>query len=113
MKKILLCLLVMFCLCGCGKKLTCTYEEDYEDIQIRNKMVFNFKDNTYKEIDKMIFEDDISANEYLEDVSDYIEEYNLVLDGNVIVSELEDSFSTEKTKKEIKEQYESYDYECK
>ena len=113
MKKILLCLLVMFCLCGCGKKLTCTYEEDYEDIQIRNKMVFNFKDNTYQQIDKMIFEDDTSANDYFEDVSDYIDEYNLVLDGNVIVSELEDSFSTEKTKKEIKEQYESYDYECK
>ena len=111
MKRILLCFLVLFCVCGCGKKLTCTYEEDYEDIQIRNKTVFNFKDNTYKQIDKMIFEDEESAKEYLEDVSDYIEEYNLVLDENVIVSQLEDTFT--KDKKSIEEQYESYDYECK
>ena len=110
MKKILLCLLVLFCVCGCGKKLICTYEEDYEDIQIRNKMVFNFKDNTYQQIDKMIFQDEESAEDYFEDVSDYIEEYNLVLDGNVIVSELEETFT--KDKKSIKEQYESYDYEC-
>lgn len=104
---------VVFCLCGCGKKLTCTYEEDYEDIKIRNKTVFNFKDNTYQEIDKMIFENDESAEEYFEDVSEYIDEYNLVLDGNIIVSELEDSFDTEKTKKEVKEQYEASDYKCK
>ncbi|MBQ9072133.1 MAG: hypothetical protein IJY25_03140 [Bacilli bacterium] len=113
MKRILLCLLFLFCVCGCGKKLTCTYEEDYEDIQIRNKMVFNFKDNTYQQIDKMIFQNEESAEDYFEDVSDYIEEYNLVLNDNIIVSELEDSFGDEKSKKEIKEQYESYDYECR
>lgn len=113
MKKILLVTMLCFCLCGCGKKLTCTYEEDYEDIKIRNKIVFNFKDNTYKEIDKMIFLDEDSAEDYFNDVSEYVEEYNLVLDSNIIVSELEDSFNTEKTKKEIKEQYESYEYKCK
>ena len=113
MKKILLCLLVIFTLCGCGKKLTCTYKQDYEDIKIKNKIEFNFKDNTYKQIDKMIFEDEKSAKEYFEDVSEYVEEYNLVLDGNMIISELEDSFSNEKNKKEVKKQYEGYDYECK
>lgn len=113
MRKILLCALIVFCLCGCGKKLTCTYEEDYEDIKIRNKTVFNFKDNTYKEIDKMIFEDEESAEEYYEDISDYIEEYNLILDSNMIISELEDSFDNNKSKNEIKKQYEGYDYKCR
>jgi len=111
MKKMLFCLIVLFCVSGCGKKLTCTYEENYEDIKIRNKTVFNFENNTYQQIDKMIFQDNESAKDYFDDVSDYIEEYNLVLNDNVIVSELEDSFSKEK--EEIKEQYESYDYKCK
>lgn len=110
MKKILLCLLVIFC-SGCGKKLTCTYEENYEDIKIRNKIVFNFKDNTYKQIDKMIFQDEESAKKYFEDVSDYIQEYNLVLENNIIKSELEETFSKEK--EELKKQYESYEYKCK
>lgn len=112
MKKIIMIFLVL-CLCGCGKKLTCTYEENYEDIKINNKVVFNFEDNTYKQIDKMVFQNNESALEYFNDISDYIEEYNLILDENIIVSELNDSFNKNKTKKEIKEQYESYDYKCK
>lgn len=112
MKKILLIIVLCFCLCGCSKKLTCTYKENYEDIKIENKMVFNFKDNTYKQIDKMIFEDETAAKEYYEDVSDYIEEYNLVLNENSIISELENTFEN-KSKEEIKKQYEGYDYTCK
>ena len=112
MKKIIMIFLVL-CLCGCGKKLTCTYEENYEDIKINNKVVFNFEDNTYKQIDKMVFQNNESALEYFNDISDYIEEYNLILDENIIVSELNNSINNDKTKKEIKQQYESYDYKCK
>ena len=35
MKKIIL-LVILLLVCGCSKKLTCTYEEDYEDISINN-----------------------------------------------------------------------------
>ena len=41
MKKILL--LSFIFLCGCSNKLTCTYETNYEDIEIVNKIVFDFK----------------------------------------------------------------------
>lgn len=113
MKKMLLYLLIVFCLSGCGKKLTCTYEENYEDIKIKNKIVFNFKNNTYKEIDKMIFIDVESAKEYFNDIGEYIEVYNLKLTENTIVSELEGSIDTKKTKQEVKKQYEGYEYSCK
>lgn len=112
MKKILLFLLVLL-LCGCSKKLTCTYESEYEDIKINNKIVFNFKENTYYQIDIMEFNDEKSASNYFEDVQDYVEEYNLVLQKNEIVSELEGEIKLNATKDAIKKQYESYDYKCK
>ena len=71
MKKIILLLVVFMCV-GCGKKLTCTYKEDYEDIKINNKIVFDFKNNTYKEIDTMVFKENNEASEYFKDISDYI-----------------------------------------
>lgn len=113
MKKILLMFVVFLCVCGCGNKLTCTYEEKYEDVQIKNKITFNFKDNTYKQMDKMIFKDENDAKDYFKDVEDYVEEYNLKLEGKTIVSNLEDEIKLDAGKKEIKEQYESYDYKCK
>lgn len=111
MKKIIV--LLVFFLCGCSKKLVCTYKVDYEDIKINNKIEFNLKDNTYKEIDKMIFEDEDEALEYFEDIEEYVEDYNLRLEDNVIISEIEDAYSTDKTKKDLKEQYEGYDYKCR
>ena len=100
-------------LCGCSNKLTCTYETNYEDIEIVNKIIFDFKEEKYDQIDKMIFEDSISASNYFKEVEDYKEEYNLVLEDNIIISEIEDVIKLEGDKKRIKEQYESYDYKCK
>ena len=96
-----------------SNKLTCIYNENYEDIKIENEIVFNFKEEIYEQTDKMIFQDEKSAKEYLEDVSEYIDEYNLELVNNTIVSKIEDTIKLDGTKKEIKEQYESYDYTCK
>ena len=113
MKKILLFILLIL-LCGCNKnKLTCNYETMYEDIEIKNKIVFNFKDETYKQIDKMIFEDSISASKYYKEIEDYKDEYNLVLQDNIIISEIVDEIKLDGDKEDIKEQYESYDYKCK
>lgn len=112
MKKILL-ILVVFLVTGCGNKLVCTYKEDYDDIKIKNKIEFNFKDNTYKQKDTMIFDSTDSAEEYFNDIQEYVEEYNLRLDGKTIISELEDTIKLDATKDEIKKQYESYDYNCK
>lgn len=98
---------------GCGKKLTCTYKENYEDIKINNKITFNFKDNTYKETDTMVFNSVDEAKDYFKDIEDYIEEYNLVLNDNKIVSELNGDIEENKNKKELKKTYESYDYKCK
>ena len=111
MKKTIM--MVFLLLCGCSNKLTCTYKEDYEDIKINNKIVFNFKNNTYNEIDVMTFNDEESALKYFNEIEDYIEEYNLSLEGNKIISELSDSIKLDATKKEIKNQYEAYDYTCK
>lgn len=113
MKKIILLLVVVLLVCGCSNKLTCTYELEYDDIQIENKIVFNLKDSTYKEKDVMIFEDEESASEYFNDIQDYIEEYNLILEKNKIISELDGEMEEEMTKKELKEKYESYDYKCR
>ena len=112
MKKIIILIIALIC-SGCGKKLTCTYKENYEDIKINNKIVFNFKNNTYNEIDVMTFNDEESALKYFNEIEDYIEEYNLSLEGNKIISELSDSIKLDATKKEIKNQYEAYDYTCK
>ena len=112
MKKIVLLSLLLLS-CGCSKKLTCTYETDYEDIEINNKIVFNFEDEIYTQKDIMVFKDSDSAKEYFKDIEDYVEEYNLILKENKIISELEGEIKLDATKEEIKKQYESYDYSCK
>lgn len=111
-KKIIL-LMVLLLACGCSKKLTCTYKQDYEDISINNKIVFNFKDNTYNQQDIMVFKNNESALNYFKDIDAYVEEYNLILEQNKIISELDGQIKLNGTKKEIKEQYEGYDYTCK
>ena len=103
----------MLLVCGCSKKLTCTYELEYEDIKINNKIIFNFKDNTYEQKDIMIFEDEEDALEYFKDVEEYQEEYNLILEKNKIISNLNGEIKLDVTKEELKKQYESYDYKCK
>ncbi|MBR6690458.1 MAG: hypothetical protein IKL65_03915 [Bacilli bacterium] len=112
MKKIIL-LVVLLLVCGCSKKLTCTYEEEYEDISINNKIVFNFKENTYEQEDVMVFKDIDSAKDYYKDIEAYVDEYNLILEQNKIISELSGEIKLDATEEEIKEQYESYDYKCK
>ena len=87
MKKIIL-LVVLLLVCGCSKKLTCTYEQEYEDIKINNKIIFDFEKETYEQKDIMIFEDKDSAEEYFKDIEEYVDEYNLRLENNKIISEL-------------------------
>ena len=111
MKKIML-LSILF-LCGCSNKLTCNYETEYEDIEIKNKIVFNFETNTLQQVDKMIFEDRISASNYYNEIDDYKDEYNLKLEDNIIVSEITDEIKLDGDKDQIKKQYQSYDYKCK
>ena len=111
MKKILL-ISILF-LCGCSNKLSCTYKTNYEDIKIDNKIVFNFEEDIYEQVDKMILEDSISASKYYSDIEDYKDEYNLKLEDNIIISEIKDEIKLDGDKNKIKEQYESYDYECK
>ena len=111
MKKILL-LGILF-LCGCSNKLTCMYETSYEDIEIKNKIVFNFKTNELEQVDKMIFEDSISASKYYSEIEEYKDEYNLNLEDNIIVSKIIDDIKLDGDKEKIKKQYESYDYKCK
>lgn len=112
MKKVILLILVLL-VCGCSKKLTCTYETNYDDVKISNKTVFNFKNNTYEQKDVMEFLDDESASSYYKDIEEYKDEYNLVLEKNKIISELSGEIKLDATKEEIQEQYESYDYKCK
>lgn len=111
MKKILL--LGFIFLCGCSNKLTCNYETEYEDVEIKNKIVFNFETDTLEQVDKMIFEDSISASSYYSEIEEYKDEYNLKLEDNMIISEITDEIKLDGTKEEIKQQYESYDYKCK
>lgn len=112
MKKIILVLLVILC-SGCGKKLICTYKEDYEDVKIKNEIKFNLKDYTYKEKDIMIFKSEDDASDYFKDIEEYIEKYNLKLNKNKIISNISEKMTSKKSKKELKKQYESYDYKCK
>ena len=100
-------------LCGCSNKLVCTYKEDYDDVKIKNKIKFNFKNRDYKQIDTMTFKSNNDAEKYYSEIDEYKEEYNLVLDGNKIISEMEDKLSLDGNRKEIKQQYESYGYNCR
>ena len=112
MKKILLVFIIIF-ICGCSNKLVCTYSEKYEDVRIKNKIIFDFKTNKYKQIDTMEFKNEESAKEYFEDIDEYKDEYNLELIKNKIMSKIEENLKIDSSLKEIKEQYESYDYICK
>ena len=112
MKKIIILVLLLL-VCGCSKKLTCTYKEEYEDVDISNKIVFDFEENTYDQEDVMTFIDNESASNYFKDVEDFVDEYNLILEQNKIISELSGEIKLDATEEEIKEQYESYDYKCK
>lgn len=111
MKKIIL--LSVFFLCGCTNTLTCTYKTNFGDIEIVNKIVFDFDKETYEQIDKMIFSDSISASSYFKEIEDYKEEYNLLLTNNEIISNINDIIKLDGDKQKIKEQYESYNYKCK
>jgi len=111
MRKVLLIFFLF--ICGCANKLTCTYETNYEDIEIVNKIVFDFNKETYEQTDKMIFSDSISASNYFKEIEDYKDEYKLVLEENKIISNIIDVIKLDGDKKKIKEQYESYDYKCK
>lgn len=106
-------LLGLLFLCGCSNKLSCTYETVYEDIEIKNKIVFNFKTDKLEQVDKMIFEDSISASKYYNEIEEYKDEYNLCLDENTIVSKIIDDIKLDGDKEKIKKQYEGYDYKCK
>ena len=112
MKKIIL-ILVMILTTGCGNKLKCNYKETFDDIKIDNSITFNLKTNTYESKDIMVFKTSVEAKEYFKDVEEYIEEYNLVLNDNKIISELSGKLDSNKSKKELKNQYQSYDYTCK
>ena len=112
MKKIIL-IFILLLVSGCSKKLTCTYEQKYEDISINNKIVFNFKDNMYDQKDVMVFKDNTSAKKYFNDVEDFVDEYNLTLEDNKIISNIGGEIKLDKSKEEVKKQYESYDYKCK
>lgn len=112
LKKIIILLIVLLC-AGCGKKLTCEYELEYDDVEISNTIIFNFKDNTYKQTDVMTFTDEESASNYFKDVEEFKEEYNLILEKNKIISNLDGEIKLDATKEEIKKQYESYNYKCK
>ena len=98
---------------GCGKKLTCTYKENFDDIKIINKIMFNFKDNTYNKIDIMVFKNTDDAIEYFNDINEYQEEYNLVLNNNKIISNTTGDIKLDGSIEDIKKQYKSYDYKCK
>jgi len=111
MKKLILLSIVF--LCGCSNKLTCNYQTKYEDIKIKNRIVFNFESDTFKQIDKMIFDDSISASNYYSEIEEYKDEYNLTLVDNTIISEIEDVIKLDGDKDKIKKQYESYDYKCR
>ena len=89
------------------------YEEKYEDVKIKNKIVFDFKKNEYTSIDKMIFKDNNKASDYYEEIKEYKDEYNLSLDNKVITSRMSDTIKLDGDKNKIKEQYEGYDYKCK
>lgn len=106
-------LLSLLFLCGCSNKLSCTYETVYEDIEIKNKIVFDFKNYKLEQVDKMIFEDSISASKYYNEIEEYKDEYNLILDHNMIISQITDDIKLDGDKDKIKKQYESYDYKCK
>ena len=103
----------MLLVCGCSKKLNCTYESDYEDVRISNNIMFDFNSNTYEQKDIMIFNDRDSAEEYFKDVEEFVDEYNLVLEKNKIISKLGGEIKLDGSEEEIKKQYESYGYYCK
>ena len=103
----------MFLLCGCSNKLTCSYNENYEDIIVKNKIVFHFNEDKFEQTDKMIFENSIEASKYYKEIEEYKAEYNLVLSDNEIISTINDTIKLDGDKDEIKKQYESYDYKCR
>ena len=51
----------------------------------KNKIVFNFEEDIYEQVDKMIFEDSISASNYYNEI--YIEN----LSNSIKLSELENN----------------------
>ena len=112
MKKFILLFLTVICT-GCGNKLLCSYEEKFEDIKVSNQILFNFKDNTYKETDVMVFKSDSEALDYFKDIEEYIDIYNLVLDKNKIISNIDGEIKLDSNKKSIKDKYQSYDYKCR
>lgn len=112
MKKIIL-LVLLFLICGCSKRLTCSYEQNYEDIKINNKIVFDLKSNKYNQQDIMVFKDNESALNYFNDIEEYKDEYNLKLEENKIISDINGEINLDTNEKELKEKYESYDYKCR
>ena len=59
----------------------------------------------------MIFKNISEAEDYYKGIDEYVDEYNLSLDNNKIISNMIGKIK--ENKKIIKQKYESYDYKCK
>lgn len=128
MKRFLACLfatIITLTLAGCGNKLTCTLEEEYDDTyeaSSKSKVIveFNDKDIAIKTTttEEMTFDDADTAeawyNLYKAFGSDDEEGVEVKLSGKTLsVTQVNEEFDEETTKEEAKTKLEDEGYTCK
>ena len=120
MKKTILCILPIFLItCGCffnNKKLTCTTQETYDDIDTKITIVTYFKkgkaaSSSAKAI--MTFESEEKAQAYYDSSED--DKANMTVEGNklIVVTEQEIEKEVAKNRNETKIYFENSGYKCK
>lgn len=121
-KKVLLVLPICLLACGCftnNKKLKCTIEEKYDDIDTKTTITTKFKKG--KAISSsgeaiMTFENEEAAQAYLDAFEGTDEEKkNMKIDGKKLIVTIEEDFKEEdtKTRNEVLIYFENSGYTCK
>ena len=114
MKKLLLVLVAVFCLTGCGEKVVCTTTQKIDGAKITSEITAPVKDGKISSAKALItteFENEKSAKAYYENVKDQYD--NVKRNGKKVTAEQKEN-ETEKIKKaDFIKLMESMEYKCK
>ena len=116
MKKILIICCLLF-LTGCKNELICTMETTEENYESEQEIIFSFEDEKVNDVVvnyTMIFEDENTANSYVNVFETLEEGYEIEQEGNKLsITSKKNHEQYSETKDKIKTELESNGYKCK
>ena len=115
MKKLLLVLVAVFCLTGCGEKVVCTTTQDIEGAKLTGEITAPVKDGKVSSAKALLtaeFKSEKLAKEYYESIKDEYD--NVKRNGKKVTAEEKEESGNEKIKKaDFIKSMKAMGYKCK